>query len=70
MTYQPQLPLTPVLSVSDASPLELQVMAYRDRWTARKVAAALSCNMRAVSEAQDHIDAAGKELVKIAAGVQ
>lgn len=60
---------SPVKATYTASPVELQVLAYRDRWMAHKASCAARCDMRGVKEAQDHIGAAGRMLVKIAAGL-
>ena len=59
---------SPIVSASTASPVELQVLDYRDRWTAIRADCAARCDMRGVAEAQDHIKSAGRMLVKIAAG--
>ena len=42
---------------------------YREKWTAERTRAALSCNMLAVALAQTHIDAAASKLVEIAGKV-
>lgn len=69
-TYFTPWGFLPVVDVIDTPPevieQEAQV-AIRDRWEAHRQAAALRCDMQAVRRAQDRIDAATANLVRLAA---
>lgn len=61
---------SPILSTFTASDAELQAIAYREDYIARRKACERRRDMRGAGEAQKHINAASLRLVMLSASMQ